>query len=64
MATSIRPLDYRSDFSVGLAVFLKRAALALALGLSALAFVVMAATAADPDFVPRPAPEPLTLVAT
>lgn len=56
MATTIQPLDYRSTFSIGLAHFLKRVAAATVIALCALAFVVMAATAADQDFVSRPSP--------
>lgn len=45
MATTIEPLEYRSAFTLGAAQFLKRAAAATVLGLCALAFVVMTATA-------------------
>lgn len=64
MATTIQPLEYRSPFSVALAQFARRAAVGGAVALCALAFVIMAATAADQDLRPRPAPVALELTKT
>jgi hypothetical protein len=61
MATTIQPLDYRSSFAIALTLFAKRAALGGAVALCALAFVVMAATAADQDLKPQTAPIALDL---
>ena len=56
MATTIQPLDYRRPFSIALTQLAKRAAVGGAVALCALAFVVMAATAADQDLRSQPVP--------